>query len=146
MEKIQFKTTINATPDKIWDALWSDEGYRDWTSYFSEGSHAVTDWKKGSKVLFMDGKNTGMVSTVVDHVPNEFMSFKHLGMVENGKENMDGEELKGWQGALENYTLKKSGQGAELTVDMDITEEHKAHFEDVFPKALDKVKSRAENN
>jgi hypothetical protein len=106
----------------------------------------VTDWKKGSKVLFMDGKNMGMVSTVVDHVPNEFMSFKHLGMIENGVERMNGDDLQGWSGALENYTLKKSGQSSELTVDMDITAEHKSHFEEAFPKALEKVKTRAENN
>jgi len=53
---------------------------------FAAGSYAKTDnWKEGSKVLFLDGKGQGMVSTVAKNKPNEYMSFKHLGEVKDVK-------------------------------------------------------------
>jgi hypothetical protein len=64
MEKMKFQTLINASKEKLWDTLWSDESYRAWTSAFMEGSMAETDWKEGSKVLFLDGKGSGMVSRI----------------------------------------------------------------------------------
>jgi hypothetical protein len=86
MEKLHYDIAINATPEKVWKVLWTDKTYREWTSAFSEGSHAETDWKEGSKVLFLDGNGQGMVSKIAVNRPNEFMSFEHLGEVHEGKE------------------------------------------------------------
>lgn len=144
MEKKQFKITINAPREKVWNILWSDSTYRSWTSVFSEGSRAETDWKKGSKVLFLDGKNEGMVSTIAENIPNELMSFKHLGTVKGGVEDLDSEQTREWAGASENYTLKSVNGKTELTVDMDITKEFLDYFLKTFPKALGKVKELAE--
>jgi hypothetical protein len=146
MIKQQFKTTINAPREKVWDILWDDATYRQWTSAFSEGSRAETDWKKGSKVLFLDGTGQGMAATIADNKPNEFMSIKHLGMVKDGVEDYDSPEVKAWAGALENYTLKTVNGKTELIIDMDITEEYAEMFAQMWPKALDKVKELAEKN
>ena len=51
MEKLHYDIAINATPEKVWKVLWTDQTYREWTSAFSEGSHAKTDWKEGSKCV-----------------------------------------------------------------------------------------------
>lgn len=146
MEKQTFNTTIDASPEKVWDILWTDENYRNWTSVFSEGSHAETDWKKGSKVLFLDGKGQGMVSTIADNKPNEYMSIRHLGMVNNGVEDTESDKVKEWAGAMENYTLKPVDGKTELTVDMDINDEYKDYFIGIWPKALQKIKELAEKN
>jgi hypothetical protein len=111
-----------------------------------EGSRAETDWKKGSKVLFLSGSNEGMVSRIEENIPNEFMSFKHLGVVNNGVEDMNSEKAKEWSGSLESYTLKTVNGKTELTLDMDITDEYKDYFKTTTPKALDKVKELAEKN
>jgi uncharacterized protein YndB with AHSA1/START domain len=144
MEKLQFTTTINASREKVWEALWNDAHYRAWTNAFMEGSHAVTDWKEGSKVLFMDGKGSGMVSVVAANKPNEFMSFKHLGEVHNGVEDTTSDKVKGWSGSHENYTLKDANGKTALTVEMDITSDYKEYFEKTWPKALDQLKALAE--
>jgi hypothetical protein len=146
MVKQQFKTTINAPREKVWNILWDDATYRQWTSAFSEGSRAETDWKKGSKVLFLDGSGQGMAATIADNKPNEFMSIKHLGVVKDGVEDYDSPEVKAWAGAMENYTLKTQDGKTELTIDMDITEEYKEMFAQMWPKALAKVKELAEKN
>lgn len=144
MEKINFKTVINAAPEKIWKVLWDDATYRKWTSAFSEGSYAETDWKEGSKVLFLDGQGQGMVSRIAENRPNEYMSIEHLGEVKNGVEDTSSDRVKEWAGAHENYTLKKVDGKTELSIDMDITEEFKEMFSQMWPKALDNVKKLSE--
>lgn len=146
MEKQEFKISIDAPREKVWNVLWADDTYREWTSPFSSGSHAETDWKKGSKVLFLDGKGMGMVSTIAENIPNEYMSFEHRGVVKDGVEDTESEEVKKWAGAHENYTLKNVSGKTELVVDMDINDEYKDMFTEIFPKALQKVKELSEHN
>lgn len=145
MKKGNFSVRINAPKEKVWDILWNDESYRKWTSVFQEGSHAVTDWKEGSKVLFLSGDGNGMYSTVARNIPYELMSFKHRGEVKNGVEEPLDEKTKLWSGAMENYTLNEVDGGTELVTEMDIIEEYEDYFNGTFPKALAKVKELAEN-
>lgn len=144
MEKLKFNTTINAPREKVWNALWNEDNYRMWTSVFSEGSSVETDWKKGSKVLFTDGKGSGMVSEIADNIPNEYMSFRHLGMVQDGVEDTTSDKVREWAGSTENYTLKDADGKTELEVELDIAEKHKGYFTDTFPKALQLVKEISE--
>lgn len=145
MEKINFNVMINATPEKVWQVLWTDDTYRKWTSAFAEGSYAKTDWKQGSKVLFLDGKGQGMVSKIAVNRPNEYMSIEHLGEVKDGIEDTSSERVKVWAGAHENYTLKKVNGKTELSIDMDINDEYKEMFSKIWPVALENVKKLSEN-
>jgi hypothetical protein len=141
MEKLQFKTTINAPRESVWEVLWGDHTYPQWTAVFSEGSKAVTDWKKGSKVYFVNGENEGMVAMIHDRVDHEFMSFRHIGMVDkNGKEDLDSEEVQKWVGAMENYTLNEMNGATEIIVDVDTDEKYIDYFLETWPKALEQLK------
>ena len=144
MERHQFKTTINASPEKVWNILWGDNTYTQWTSAFGEGGRVETDWKEGSKVLFLDSTGQGMTSIIAEKKPNEFMSFKHLGGVKNGVEDLESPEVKAWSGAIENYTLKPVNGKTELIVDQDIADDYKESFLSMWPKALQKLKALAE--
>lgn len=146
MEKQEFKISIDAPKEKVWNILWGKNTYPVWTSVFAEGSSVETDWKKGSRAVFHDGQNNGMISSIAENIPNEYMSIKHLGTLKNGVEDMDSPETKEWAGALENYTLKNADGKTELVVDMDITEQYKDYFIKTWPRALDKVKELAEKN
>jgi uncharacterized protein YndB with AHSA1/START domain len=147
MEKMNFSVNINAPKEKVWNTLWEDESYRKWTSAFTEGSYAVTDnWKEGTKVLFLDPKGSGMVSTVAENRPNEYMSFKHLGEVKDGIEDTSSEQAKQWSGAVENYTLIENNTGTDLKVEMEgnLSDDFKEYFLKAWPEALEKVKKLAE--
>jgi hypothetical protein len=147
MEKINFSADINASSEKVWKVLWNDDSYKEWTSVFAEGSYAKTDnWKEGTKVLFLDPKGSGMVSKVAANRQNKFMSFEHLGVVKNGVEDTESENVKEWAGAKENYTLKEENGKTNLAVDMDITDDFKDYFLKTWPIALEKVKELAEKN
>lgn len=144
MNRLQFSTNVNAPREKVWDVLWDDTNYQKWTSVFSEGSRAETDWREGSKVLFLDGKGSGMYSKIAKKVPNEFMSFEHLGVVKDGKELPQDEESEKWSGASEEYRLKETNGSTELIVEMDVTDDFEDYFKQTFPKALEKVKELSE--
>ncbi len=144
MEKQQFTITINAPREKVWNVLLGEKTYLEWTSVFAEGSQVKTDWKKGSKALFLDGKGNGMVSRIAENIPNEFLSIEHLGEIHDGKEDLTSERVSQWSGAHENYTLKSDNGKTNLVVDMDITEEFSEMFSQLWPKALKKVKEISE--
>ncbi len=148
---MDFKIEINAPREKVWDVLFGEKTYPLWTVAFSEGSRVETDWQKGSKALFLDSSNRGMVSRIFENVPNEFMSIEHLGMVTaDGVEDYDSDEVKSWAGAKENYTLTDLDGKTNLHIymEMDESEQNKQMidmFSDMWPKALAKVKELAEN-
>lgn len=145
MTTLSFSQQINASREKIWQALWDDASYREWTSVFTPGSYAESDWKEGSKVLFMSPEGSGMVSFIDKKIDNEHIAFKHTGVVKDGKEQPETEETKKWAGAIEAYTLRDIGNGStELSVTMDTLEYHADYFYDKFPKALAAVKVIAE--
>ncbi|MGF1925020.1 MAG: SRPBCC domain-containing protein [Bacteroidia bacterium] len=146
---MDFKIEINAPREKVWDVLFGEKTYPMWTSAFSEGSMVETDWQKGSKALFLDGNNRGMVSRIAENVPNEFMSIEHLGMYDNGVEDYESEHVKMWAGAKENYTLTEfEGKTAlHIYMEMDESEKNKQMIEmfaDMWPKALNLVKELSE--
>ncbi len=144
MEKHQFHISINAPREKVWNILWGDDTYSQWTLAFCENSTAKTDWKTGSKVLFLDGGNNGLSSIIADQKANEFISFKHMGKVKSGNEDFDSIPAKEFAGALENYTLKEVNGKTDLIIEMDISGQYKDYFSTTWPKALEKVKALAE--
>jgi uncharacterized protein YndB with AHSA1/START domain len=145
MTKLTFSITINAPKELVWRTMLDDETYRKWTSEFQEGSSAVTDWKPGSKALFVGPDGSGMVSRIAEHRPNEFLSLEHLGVVKNGVEDTSSAEVKEWAGARENYTLRESGGRVTLTIEMDTADSYKQYFEDTWPKALAALKELSES-
>jgi len=148
MDKLHFSIAIDAPKKKVWNTMLDDNTYRIWTEPFMAGSHYVGDWSKGSKILFLapgeNGKMSGMVSRIKENRPFEYISIEHLGMVQDGKEDTSSEAVKGWAGALENYTFKEKGGTTEVLVDLDTVEEYKEMFQGLWPKALQKLKELAE--
>ena len=149
MQKIHFSKTINAPKTRVWNTMLEDATFRDWTRAFNpKGSWYEGDWNRGSKIRFVgpndDGKLEGMVSRINDNRPYEYVSIEHLGVIHDGKEDTTSPEAKKWSPAFENYTFKERNGATELLVDMDTDEEHKKMFEDMWPKALDRLKELAE--
>jgi len=138
--KLSFSTSIDASKEKVWNALWQDENYRKWTSEFHPGSYAESDWKKGSKIQFLTPEKDGMYSSIHELVTNEKMVFRHIGEIKKGVEQQPAE----WEGALESYTLKENNGTTNLDVEVDMAEEYGDYFRNVFPKALQVVKEIAE--
>jgi uncharacterized protein YndB with AHSA1/START domain len=144
MKKLEFNISINATPAKVWQVLWNDSTYRQWTSAFTEGSYAVSDWKEGGKIQFLAPDGGGMYSKIAVSKPNELMSFEHIGEIKNFEEQPLTDETKAWSGAKENYYLTEENGNTALKVEVDLTGEFEEYFSKAFPKALALVKEIAE--
>jgi uncharacterized protein YndB with AHSA1/START domain len=155
MQKLHYSIVINAPKEKVWDTMLNDETYRKWTDVFSPGSHYVGDWNQGSKIHFLGpdekGVMSGMVSRIKENRKYEFISIEHLGVVADGKEDTTSESVKAWAGGRENYTFRENSSEkpermvtTEVLVDLDSPEEFKDMFEDIWPKALQKLKELAE--
>jgi uncharacterized protein YndB with AHSA1/START domain len=150
MKTLHFSVRIEAPREKVWRTMLNDRTYRQWTEVFSAGSHFVGNWEKGSKILFLapdkNGKMAGMVSTIAENRPNEFISIKHLGVVSNGVEDTVSKAVKNWSGALENYTFQEKNGGTEVIIDTDSDDEFESMFKEIWPRALDKLKELAEKS
>jgi hypothetical protein len=144
MEKLHFSIDIKAPIQKVWDILWADETYRKWTTAFSEGSYAESDWNEGSKIVFLGPGGDGMLARIAEKREPHYMGFEHLGMIIGGVEDTTSDKVKGWAGARENYTLSEKNGQTNVHIDIDITEEYKEMFSQMWPKALQSLKQLAE--
>lgn len=130
--------------------MLDDETYPKWTDVFMPGSYYEGSWEKGSKILFLapneDGKPEGMVAQIVESKPYDFVSIEHQGQVRDGVEDTTSDEVKAWVGAHENYTFTEKDGGTEVVVDLEgiAGEDFIAMFNDMWPKALAKLKTIAE--
>ncbi|MDT8347465.1 MAG: SRPBCC domain-containing protein, partial [Flavobacteriaceae bacterium] len=104
MKTLHFKISIQASPEKVWVALWDKENYQRWSSAFCAGSYYKAEHLSlGSKIHFLTPEGHGMFS-IVDAVEEfKLMQFKHLGELQDFKELPINEETAAWTGALERY-------------------------------------------
>jgi len=143
MKRLHFNIRIDAPAEKIWDVLLTKETYETWAAAFMEGSTFETDWKKGSKALFVDSKGSGMVSEIDAHIPNEYLSIHHKGVVRDGVEDIASKEATQYAG-YENYTLRSVDGKTEWLVECDMPEEYEEFFNKAWPAAMKIVKELAE--
>lgn len=141
MKKKHFNIEINASKEKVWDTLWNDTTYRQWTAVFGPDSQAVSDWKEGSRIRFVDNKGNGMHSVIDKNILHQQMSFKHLGEIKDGIESESY-----WAGAMEEYFLTEKNGLTQLTIKMDISPEFEDFFSETFPKAIQIVKEISEKS
>ena len=144
MQKSNYSIIIDAPREKVWEQLWGEQSYRDWTKAFSPDSNVETDWKQGSKAVFGDGTGNGMVARIAERRDNEYMSIEHLGEVVDGVEDTTSEKVKAWAGARENYTLNDKDGKTEVLIDMDTTDDFKEYMDEAWPKALKRLKEISE--
>ena len=139
MTTLKFSTQIKATKEKVWDKLWNDKTYGEWTAPFCEGSYAVSDWKEGSNIDFLTPDGHGMFSMIEKNDPSNTMTFKHLGEIKNGVK-----EEKDWTGARESYSLSETNGITTVEVALDGDEKMAEYFNGTFPKALAVLKEISE--
>ena len=153
MEKLQFKVSINAPVAKIYDVMLgisSKSTYEQWTFLFNPTSTYEGSWATGSKMLFVGvdekGDKGGMVSKIVENIPNQFVSIQHYGLVNGDEEVTEGPDVEKWANGFENYTFEENAGSTTVTVDLDTTEDFVSYMNESYPKALEKLKEICENS
>lgn len=146
MKKLQFTKEIKAPAQKVWDSLWNESTYAQWTNAFNPegGSKIQSDWKVGGRTLFLDSKGNGMISTIKTKNEPYEMVFEHLGEIVDGKEDTTSEKVKSWAGSLEEYHLSESNGITTLTASVQTAEEWEEMMNNGFTKGLEAVKKLSE--
>jgi uncharacterized protein YndB with AHSA1/START domain len=149
LENLHFEIVIEASKDKVYCTMLDEKQYAAWTAEFNPTSCFKGSWERGSKMLFVGTDNQGnvggMVSRIKENIPNLFLSIEHYGIVQGDKEIISGPEVESWAGSLENYTFTEENGKTLLSIDMDSNQEFKSYFEEMWPKALKKLKEICES-
>lgn len=148
MKKIQFEYFINAAPERVYQVMLAPDTYQKWTAAFNPSSHFKGNWDEGSSIYFVgtdeQGNKGGMVSRIQKNIPASCVCIEHLGVLQDGKEVLEGPEIELWKGCMECYYFLPSGQGTNLKVELDTIESFKSYFSETWPKALEVLKDLCE--
>lgn len=130
---------INATPQKIWEALIRPEITRE---YFF-GADITTDWKKGSSIVFtgeFNGnkyKEKGVILHVEPNVQLQYSHWSHFDGLPDAPEN-----YRTWT-----FDLTENNSTNLLTISEDNipTEKQKNRSDEFWENVLLKIKQLVEN-
>ena len=141
---LTFEIAIRAPRARVWDIMLDPVTYKAWTSAFCEGSYFVGSWDEGAKIQFLSPSGDGMTAVIAENRPHEFVSIRHLGVIEKGVEDTSSAKVRAWAPAYENYRFSDLPDGCRLTVAVDTVAEYEQYMRDTFPKALALLKDLAE--
>lgn len=136
---------MNVPKEIVWDVLLTDKFTRNWYAEFSEGSHAETDWKVGSKAIFTDNSKCGLIGTVLINVPFEIISLEFQGMITDGVEDYDSKVARDIKGGRETYRLAEEIGQTVLSIECDMGEDVFDSMSSAWERALQKIKTIAES-
>ncbi|ADY52945.1 hypothetical protein Pedsa_2397 [Pseudopedobacter saltans DSM 12145] len=144
MKRKQFKITIHAGIEKVYNTMLGKATFKQWTAEFNPTSDFDGSWDKNSKILFTginkEGKREGMIGLIEENIPNKFVSIKYIGILSGDREVTEGPEIEGWANTYENYSFDGNDSQTTLTVEMDIQDQWIDYFDKTYPKALERLK------
>jgi len=144
MKTQHFDILIHAPPKKVWATMLQSPTYERWTCVFSEGSRFEGSWDEGQKICFLGPQGQGIMSEIAAHRPAEFVSIRHLGMIDKGIEDATSEAVRAWAPCFENYTFTDEAGGTRLRVDCDEFGDCAHWMAQTWPKALQTLKTLCE--
>jgi len=142
---IEKSIEINASKEKVWNVLVLDQYNLQWYHAFSEGTHAETDWKVGSKTVFTDHSNDGMIGRVIENKPGESLVIEYEGVIMKGVEDYDSDVAQKVKGGRESYILTHSNGTTSLYISCDMDPEYFDMMSGQWDIALEKIKELSEN-
>ena len=149
MLRLQYKITIAAPKQQVWQTMLDETTFREWASAFNPGTYFEGSWEKGREIRFLGtdpetGKIAGMFSRIHENRPYEFISIEHLGFIDGETVDTTSDLVKQWAPAYENYTFVESNGSTEVVVDLDAHEGYVEHYDQSWPQALRSLKMLAE--
>jgi len=152
MKKVTYQIQIKASANKVFKTMLGLDDkstYEVWTSVFNPTSTYEGRWEEGARMYFVgcdeNGVKHGMISEIEKIQANQFVSIRHIGMINGDVEVTSGPEVESWSGSHENYSFSENGGITTLTVEIDVVEEHLDYFNNTYPLSLQKLKEIIEN-
>ena len=140
MKLLEFKTQINATPEKVWEVLFTQDAYKKWASAMNEGTYYEGNWEEGTTMRFLDADNNGMYNIVEKNIPNRELKMTHLGWIYDGVLTP-----QDWEDSTVSYILEPNENGTLLTGKVNSLDEFVDFFNSKYPQNFEKVKKLSES-
>ena len=141
MKFLEFEIQINATPEKVWETLFSQDSYRKWASAMNEGTYFEGNWEVGSVMKFLDPQNNGMYNLVTENIPNKELGMKHLGWILEAELSP-----QNWEDSTLNYILEPNEKGTLLKSNVNSLDEFVDFFNSKYPQNFEHIKKLAEEH
>lgn len=146
MKKLEYKTEIAAKRDKVWNTMLQPDTYREWVNAGWPGSRYEGKWVQGENIRFIGGgEEGGTLANLVEVRQPESLKIKHIAIIkDDGSEDRNSEQAKGWVGTTEDYTFTEKNGKTEVKVVINSSPEWESMFNDGWPNALKKLKEICE--
>lgn len=135
---------ISAPKESVWEVLFSPKSINTWSSEFSEGSRVEGDWELGGTVFFKDKNGEGLKGRVIEKESERLLSVEFVGVLKNGVEDPENEELDMWKGCVDAYILTEKDGVTVLTIESVVPEKYFEPFKKLWDRALRKIRQIAE--
>lgn len=146
MKTLRFETDIHASREQVWRTMLEQDTYRIWTAEFTAGSYYEGSWEQGERIRFLSPDGGGMTAVIEENRPFEYISVRHLGEIRDGVDDTESDAVKSWAGeAYERYTLREENGITHLEVTCDVTPEYEAMMNDMWPRAIMRLKTLVES-
>jgi hypothetical protein len=139
MKFLEFEIQINATPEKVWETLFTQDSYKKWASAMNEGTYFEGNWEVGSIMKFLDPQNNGMYNLVTENIRFKVLGMKHLGWILKGELSP-----QNWEDSTLNYILEPSEYGTLLKGTVNSLDEFVEFFNSKYPQNFEHIKRLAE--
>lgn len=139
MKFLEFEIQINATPEKVWETLFTQDSYKKWASAMNEGTYFEGNWEVGSIMKFLDPQNNGMYNLVTENIRFKVLGMKHLGWILKGELSP-----QNWEDSTLNYILEPSENGTLLKGIVNSLDEFVEFFNSKYPQNFEHIKRLAE--
>lgn len=139
MKFLEFEIQINATPEKVWETLFTQDSYKKWASAMNEGTYFEGNWEVGSIMKFLDPQNNGMYNLVTENIRFKVLGMKHLGWILKGELSP-----QNWEDSTLNYILEPSENGTLLKGTVKSLDEFVEFFNSKYPQNFEHIKRLAE--
>ena len=139
MKFLEFEIQITATPEKVWETLFTQDSYKKWASAMNEGTYFEGNWEVGSIMKFLDPQNNGMYNLVTENIRFKVLGMKHLGWILKGELSP-----QNWEDSTLNYILEPSENGTLLKGTVNSLDEFVEFFNSKYPQNFEHIKRLAE--
>ncbi len=141
MANLHYKIILNNNVEYVFDKLFDKAVFEEWTKVFNPDSKMRGTLAKGEEVFFYDADENGMLALVSEYQVNKLIEFTYLADVMNGEKRKYPDNSN-----HERYTFTNlQDEMVMVDIDLDIPDEYKDMFEDMWTKAIVEIQNIFDN-
>ena len=144
MKTLKHSINISASPEEIWNAIFSPDCFKKWGAEFGPDPNFSGTWEEGTEMHFYDSDHNGMVALVEKCDLHKTLVLRYVACLAGGKKDVAAIEKMDWKDHLEKYLIEEKENGCTLQIESDTGDEFVEAFTAAWPRALNRIKDMAE--